>query len=178
MPSAMIAGNWKMNTNLEQGKELASGIMDALEVPDNVETVICPPFISLAAISELLAGSKIKLGAQNVYPESSGAFTGETSPSMLSGICQYVILGHSERRQYFGETYEFVNKKVKAVLDAGMKPILCVGEDLEDKSRVGRKPSCRSKLLKDCREWIRRKHSSLRTNRSGLSAPVRRRHRR
>jgi triosephosphate isomerase len=97
-----------------------------------VDKVVCPPFISLAAVQEILKGSSIKVGAQNLYFEPKGAYTGEISPNMLSGLCDYVILGHSERRQYFAETDAIVNKKVKAALAAGLIPIMCVGERLEE----------------------------------------------
>ncbi len=128
----IIAGNWKMNTTIEQAIELVRGMRDELSRIEGVEKVLCPPFISLAAIKELLAGSSIQLGAQNMYFEQKGAYTGEISASMLKGLCQYVILGHSERRQYFGESDEVVNRKVKAALEAGLKPILCIGERLEE----------------------------------------------
>ena len=95
-----------------------------------VEKVLCPPFVSLVAINMMLQDSSIKLGAQNMHFEAEGAYTGEISPPMLAGLCEFVILGHSERRWYFGETDEIVNKKVKAALGNGLKPILCVGESL------------------------------------------------
>jgi len=97
----------------------------------DVEKVVCPPFISLAAVRELIKGSSIKLGAQNIYFEEKGAYTGEISPLMLADLCEFVIIGHSERRQHFNETGEIVNKKVQAALRAGLKPILCIGERLE-----------------------------------------------
>jgi len=97
-----------------------------------VEKVLCPPFVSLVAVNMMLEGSSIKLGAQNMYFETKGAYTGEISPVMLSELCEFVILGHSERRWYFGETDEIVNKKVKAALANRLKPILCVGERLAE----------------------------------------------
>ncbi|MFH1169647.1 MAG: triose-phosphate isomerase [Chloroflexota bacterium] len=128
----LIAGNWKMNTTLAEATELVRAMRGGLDEIDKVEKVLCPPFISLAAVKELLAGSSVKLGAQNVFYEEKGAYTGEVSPLMLAGLCECVIIGHSERRQYFGETGEIINKKIKAVLKAGLKPILCVGEKLEE----------------------------------------------
>src|SRR4030043_1853853 len=128
----IIAGNWKMNTTVEQAIKLVREMRGGLDKIKGVEKVLCPPFISLTAVDELISGSSIKLGAQNLYFEEKGAYTGEVSPLMLAGLCQYVILGHSERRQYFGETDEIVNRKVKAALKAGLKSILCVGERLEE----------------------------------------------
>ena len=133
MRAPMIAGNWKMNTTLAEAAALVREMKEGLERIAGVEKVLCPPFLSLSLVNELLQGSSIKVGAQNMYFEEQGAYTGEISPLMLCGICQYVILGHSERRQYFGESDEVVNRKVKAALAAGLTPILCVGERLEDK---------------------------------------------
>jgi len=133
MRTQMIAGNWKMNTTLAEASALVTEMRQGLERIEGVERVLCPPFVSLALVKELLQGSSIKLGAQNMHFEETGAYTGEISPPMLSGICEYVILGHSERRQYFGETDDVVNKKVKAALAAAITPILCVGERLEEK---------------------------------------------
>ncbi len=128
----VIAGNWKMNTNLSQAVLLVGDMLSRLDAIANVEKVICPPFISLAAVKDLIKGSSVKLGAQNVYFEEKGAYTGEISPLMLAGLCEYVIIGHSERRQYFGETGEVVNKKVRAAIGIGLKPVMCVGERLEE----------------------------------------------
>jgi triosephosphate isomerase len=128
----MIAGNWKMNTTVAEAVALVKEMRPELDQTDNVDKVICPPFVSLAAVKELLKGSSVKLGAQNLYFEEKGAYTGEISPLMLAGLCQLVIIGHSERRQYFNETVELVDKKVQAALKAGLKPILCVGETLKE----------------------------------------------
>ncbi len=132
MRTPMIAGNWKMNTTVDEAIALVDKMTEALDKIKNVEKVICPPFISLAAVGEIIKGCSIKLGAQNLYFEDKGGYTGEISPLMLADLCQFVVIGHSERRQYFNETDEIINKKVKAALKAGVKPILCIGEKLEE----------------------------------------------
>ncbi|WP_350344205.1 triose-phosphate isomerase [Proteinivorax tanatarense] len=129
----IIAGNWKMNKTANESKEFFEQLTENLSV-DEVETVVCPPFTSLQMAKEKLAGSSIKLGAQNVHFEESGAYTGEVSPEMLKDLgVEYAIVGHSERRAMFGEDDGIINKKVLAVLKSGMKPILCIGESLEDR---------------------------------------------
>ena len=128
----MIAGNWKMNTTVSEAVELVKAMQDELDKVTNVDKVICPPFVSLAAVRELIKGSSIKLGAQNLFFAEKGAYTGEISPLMVADLCEFVIIGHSERRQYFNETGEIVNKKIVAALKAGLKPILCIGERLEE----------------------------------------------
>jgi len=132
MRTPFIAGNWKMNTTVSEAVALVSEMHPGLEVIPNVDKVICPPFISLGAVREVIKGSSIKLGAQNLHFEEKGAYTGEVSPLMLADTCEFVIIGHSERRQYFGETGKVVNKKIQAALRVGLKPILCVGEKLEE----------------------------------------------
>jgi triosephosphate isomerase len=128
----LIAGNWKMNTTVDEAVRLVKEMMPGLDAIDNIEKLVCPPFISLTSVREILKGTSVKLGAQNLYYMEKGAYTGEISPIMLGGICEYVIIGHSERRHYFGDTNEVVNKKIQAALNAGLKPVLCVGESLEE----------------------------------------------
>jgi len=133
----MIAGNWKMNTTVSQAVALVNEMRHELNEIGNIDKVVCPPFISLSAVGELIKGSSIKLGAQDMYFEERGAYTGEISPLMLAELCELVIIGHSERRQYFNETGEIVNRKVLAALRVGLKPILCIGERL-DENEAGR----------------------------------------
>jgi triosephosphate isomerase len=129
-----VAGNWKMFTTAATGKHLAGSIVQGLGTEDRVTVAVCPPFPYLSAIAELLRGSRVALGAQNVYPEKEGAFTGEVSVTMLLDVgCRYVIVGHSERRHKLGESNAFIHRKVKAVLTAGLEVILCVGETLEER---------------------------------------------
>jgi len=127
-----VAGNWKMNTTVTEAEKLVLEMLDKLDRIEGVEKVLCPPFVSLVAVNMMLQSSSIRLGGQNMYFETKGAYTGEISPLMLSELCEFVILGHSERRWYFGETDEIVNKKVKAALANRLKPILCVGERLAE----------------------------------------------
>ena len=129
----MIVGNWKMNTTVAEARALAAGIADDLPHGEAVEVVVCPPFVSLEAVRAALEDSNISIGAQNLYHESSGAYTGEVSADMIIDICQYAIVGHSERRSIFGESDIAVNLKVKAALRAGITPIMCVGENLEER---------------------------------------------
>ena len=133
MPDLVVAGNWKMNTTVSEAVALAAGVRGGSAAVLGVELVLCPPFISLTAVSDAVKGSAVKVGAQNMHFEDSGAFTGEVSPGMLQGICDYVIIGHSERRQMFAETDATVNSKIKAAQAAGLKPIFCVGETLEER---------------------------------------------
>jgi triosephosphate isomerase len=134
MRKPFIAGNWKMNTDVKTATSLASGLADELADIDTVDVAVCPPFVYLRAVSQTLADSAITVGAQDMYFESNGAFTGEISCSMLKDVgCTYVIIGHSERRHVIGETDELINKKVTAAIKAGLLPILCVGELLEER---------------------------------------------
>lgn len=130
----LIAGNWKMNKTAAEGAALAQEIAEAVGRETSVDIVICPPFTALEGVGRTLEGQAIKLGAQNMHPEKSGAFTGEVSAEMLRHLyVTHVILGHSERRQYFGETDAFVARKVLAALANELRPILCVGETLAER---------------------------------------------
>jgi triosephosphate isomerase len=131
MPKKFVAGNWKMHKTNGEAKILAAKLVPALQEYPHIDRAICPPATALAPLAEMLAGTGIGLGAQNMHGEESGAFTGELSPLMVAELCNYVIIGHSERRQYFGETDETVNRKVKAALAQGLTPIVCIGESLE-----------------------------------------------
>ena len=131
MRKPFIAGNWKMNKTVAEGVELATGLKAALADVESVELAVCPTSTVLGPVSAALESSNIGVGAQNMYWEDSGAFTGEISPPMVKELAQYVIIAHSERRQYFGETDETVNKKIKAALTHGITPIVCIGESLE-----------------------------------------------
>lgn len=129
---ACVAGNWKMYKTVSEARHLVSELVPGLHPIQGVEKVLCPPYTALLAVKALLEGTEIGLGAQNMHWETYGAYTGELAPAMIAELCQYVIIGHSERRAYFGETDESVNKKVRAALKHGLTPILCVGETLEE----------------------------------------------
>lgn len=130
----IMAGNWKMHKTVDESVALAEQLNEALGDVTERESLVCPPFTALYAVAKALQGSSVQVGAQNLFPADEGAYTGETSPKMLLDVgCSYVILGHSERRQYFQESDQFINQKLKAALKHGLKPILCVGETLEQR---------------------------------------------
>src|SRR5206468_11850221 len=131
MRRPLIAGNWKMNTDPESAFELMDSMIEDLDAIEGVDIVVCPPFVSLETFGDLFDATDLFLGAENMFWEDKGPYTGEISPLMLKGICDYVILGHSERRRHFHETDEDVRRKVEAALRHGIMPIICVGENLE-----------------------------------------------
>lgn len=132
MRTACVAGNWKMNNTLDQSTVLVQKLLPGLDEIQNVNSIICPPFTALVPIKDLLANTSIHLGAQDIYWEEKGAYTGQISPGMVAELAEYVILGHSERRAYFNDTDEIVNRKILAALRVGLKPIFCVGETLHE----------------------------------------------
>ena len=135
MRKYIVAGNWKMNTTVPEGEQLAKAVVEkSKDIPANVQLVVAPPFTHLATVAEALKGSKVALSAQNCADHEKGAYTGEVSVAMLKSVgCEYTILGHSERRQYYGETDEKLVEKTRLALAAGLKVILCVGENLDER---------------------------------------------
>ncbi len=129
----IVAGNWKMNTLRADAIALATAIRDQADSIAGVEKILCPPFVFLHDVSAAVAGSTVQVGSQNVYWEEKGAFTGEISVTQVAEVAQFAIIGHSERRQFFGETDDTVNRRVKSALAHGLKPIMCVGELLEQR---------------------------------------------
>ncbi len=149
MRKPMVAGNWKMNNTISETKALVDALVADVGKITEVDMVICPSFVSLAVAKRHTDGSQIKVGAQNIYWQAAGAFTGEISPVMLKDVCDFVIIGHSERRQLFGETDKSINKKVQAALAIGLTPIVCVGETFEE-NQAGITPDVVSRQLRDC----------------------------
>jgi triosephosphate isomerase len=134
MRTPMIAGNWKLHKTIQEATSLVSDLRAAVADNRAVEIVVAPVYTALSKVAEAVAGSNIKLAAQNCYPEAQGAFTGEVSPALLKDVgCQYVIIGHSERRQLFSETDEFINRKARALAEAALGTIFCIGETLEER---------------------------------------------
>ena len=134
MRKPIIAGNWKLNKTIMESREISTQLAESLKEVDDREIIIAPIYTALASVAEVIKNSPIQLAAQNCYPETSGAFTGEISPEFLQDAgCQYVILGHSERRQLIGETDHFINQKLFRVLETGLKPIFCIGETLQER---------------------------------------------
>jgi len=151
MRTPLIAGNWKMNNNIEESLKLVETLISLTATINNsVNILVCPPFTALYPIKQLLNGSNIKLGAQNMHFENFGAYTGEISAKMLEDIgVEYVIIGHSERRQYFNESDETVNKKLKTAIKYGIKPILCVGETLEQRENSEEEFTVKKQIVSD-----------------------------
>jgi triosephosphate isomerase (TIM) len=134
MRTPFVVGNWKMNGTVAECRALALAVREGLKRPRGVDIAVCPPFTALAAVAEVLAGSSVRLGAQNCHWEASGPYTGEISPVMLSELgCRYALIGHSERRREMGEVDEQINRKVQAVLAHGLTPVLCVGESTDER---------------------------------------------
>lgn len=131
MRTPIIAGNWKMNKSASEAVAFVREIRHGLNSVNGVDAVVCPPFLAIPSVSDALKGTKVGVGAQNMHFAENGAYTGEVAPSMITPFCQYVILGHSERRAYFGETDNGVNQKLEVALAHGLTPMVCVGESLE-----------------------------------------------
>jgi len=136
MRKKIIAGNWKMYKTTQEAVHLAESLKRAFAKTQNTVVVLCPPFTSLSSVGAVIKNTPVKLGAQNIYPEKEGAYTGEISPLMIKDVgCEFVIIGHSERRKYFHEDDAIINKKIKTALSFGLTPIVCIGETLEEREK-------------------------------------------
>jgi triosephosphate isomerase len=152
MRKKLIAGNWKMNLDVTESRDLAKSILEKTDKKyfEYTDVLLCPAFVSLNAVGDVIRNSQILLGAQNLSYENNGAYTGEISASMLKSVgCEYVIIGHSERRKYYNETDEVVNRKINKTLEYGLKPILCVGETLEERGNGKQNEVVQSQLTND-----------------------------
>lgn len=143
-----------MNTVARQARDLVAGMLPDLDAVAGVQTIVCPPFVHLSAIADILRGSTVRLGAQNMHDQANGAYTGEISPSMVGELCEFVIVGHSERRLVFAENDEFINRKVRAALETGLTPILCIGEQLQEREQ-GRAEEVVTGQLTGCLSEVR-----------------------
>ena len=152
MRKKVIAGNWKMNKDINESQELISGIISGLGNDDKCDVIVCPPFTSLHEVHSLIKNIRVKLGAQNMYFEDDGTYTGEISASMLKSVgCEFVILGHSERRTIFGETDEMINKKIHKAIECGLKVIFCIGESLAQREEGITNDIVRDQVVKGLR---------------------------
>lgn len=152
MRKPIVAGNWKMNKTAEEATSLVQELIPVLDSIDSVDNIVCPPFMAIPVLHPMLRDTTIGLGAQNMHWKDSGAFTGEVSPLMVKEFCKFVIIGHSERRQFFGETDETVNLKIKAALAHDLSPIVCIGETLEQNENGDTEKVLRDQILKGFKE--------------------------
>jgi triosephosphate isomerase len=158
----IIAGNWKMHKTIKEACELVEGLLQRLNSLSDREVVVCPPYTSLYAVGKIIQDTEIKLGAQNLYCEKEGAYTGEVSPKMLIDVgCKYVIIGHSERRIILGEDDGLINKKLKIALDHGLSPILCVGERLEEREANQQERVVYNQLTEDLKDLTKEEVSRI-----------------
>jgi len=148
MRKIFVAGNWKMNKTIAEAKDLVKALLPEISQYENVDTAVAPPYLAVPAVAELCQGTPLKVGAQNLFWEESGAYTAEVAPGMVAEICDFVIVGHSERRKFFGETDETVNRRLKAALSVGLEVIVCVGETLEE-NEAGETEAVVSRQLKN-----------------------------
>ena len=148
MRTPLVAGNWKLNKTISESRQLLADMLPGLMGISGVEKLLCPPFTALSTVAAEISGKEISLGAQDLFWETSGAYTGEISAPMIAELCQYVIIGHSERRAYFSETNQFVNNKTKVALSHNLIPVVCVGETLEEND-AGRAAEVVSTQIRD-----------------------------